>query len=246
MITSVKLRRSFTVDKKVLAVVPARGGSKGVKLKNLRSVGGVSLIGHVGCVLKDVPEIHTAIISSDHSGIIIEGLKAGLEAPFVRPEELSGDRVSDIEVLTHALLEVERLKGECFDIVLMLQPTSPMRRPDDIKDTLYKLVDGGYDSVFTVSETDSKGHPLKQYILNGDNISLYDDAGAKIIARQELAPVFHKNGLTYALTRQCLLEQKTLLGNKSSFIVTQRPVINIDIEHDIDLAEFFISRDRFL
>ena len=231
------------MGKKILAVVPARGGSKGVKLKNLRKVGGVSLVGHVGRVIAGVPEIDLAIISSDHPDIIKESLNVGLQALFVRPEALSGDRVSDIEVLTHALLEVEMQRNEQFDVILMLQPTSPMRHSNDVKETLRKLIEGEYDSVFTVSETDSKGHPLKQFVLNGDLINYYDGKGAEIIARQQLKSTFHKNGLVYAITRECLLEQKTLLGRKASFVVTNRPVVNIDTEYDIDLAEYIFMKE---
>ncbi len=232
------------MDRKIIAVVPARGGSKGVKLKNLRKIRGVSLIGYVAGVIQTLPEIHTSIISSDHADIISEAERFGLEAPFTRPNRLSGDRISDIEVLTHALLKMEMLKGYEYDIILMLQPTSPFRTAGDVRKTLSKLVEGGYDSVFTVSETDSKGHPLKQFNLNGNDISYYEDAGAAIIARQELKPVFHKNGLAYALTRKCLLEQKTLLGKRASFVKTERPVINIDSEFDLALANFLMSQEQ--
>ena len=229
------------MDRKILAVVPARGGSKGIKLKNLREVRGVSLIGYVADVIQNLPEIHTSIISSDHADIISEAMKFGLEAPFIRPKVLSGDRISDIDVLTHALHEIERFKGQKFDIILMLQPTSPFRTTVDVRKTLSKLIEGDYDSVFTISETDSKGHPLKQFNLNGNDISYYENAGSAIIARQELKSVFHKNGLVYALTRQCLIEQKTLLGVKSSYVLTKRPVVNIDTEFDLILADFLMS-----
>lgn len=230
------------MEKNILAVVPARGGSKGIKLKNLRKVDGISLVGHVGRVIMSIPEIDLAIISSDHPEIIKEALNVGLEAPFVRPKALSGDLVSDVEVLTHALLEVEKQRNEKYDIILMLQPTSPMRNSNDVKETVRKLIEGKYDSVFTVSETDSKGHPLKQFVLDGEMIKYFDEKGAEIIARQQLKPTFHKNGLVYAITRECLLKQNTLLGINASFLVTKRSVVNIDTEYDIELAEYIISK----
>ena len=91
----------------VIAIIPARGGSKGVKLKNLRTVCGVPLVATVGRVIKSLSEIDRSVVSTDHEEIARVAEDAGISAPFRRTEELSGDRVSDIEVLTHALLETE-------------------------------------------------------------------------------------------------------------------------------------------
>ena len=115
--------------RRLLAVVPARGGSKGVPLKNLRQVGGVSLVARAGHLVRELLEIDRAVVSTDHDGIAQAATEAGLDAPFRRPEELSGDLVSDLDVLTHALLACESADDVRYDVVLMLQPTSPLRRP---------------------------------------------------------------------------------------------------------------------
>ncbi len=229
--------------RRILAVVPARGGSKGVKLKNLRPVGGVPLVALAGKVAEQCDFIDRAVVSTDHDEIARVAEGAGLLAPFRRPEALSGDRIGDWDVLTHALQEMETRDGVTYDVVLMLQPTSPSRKPEHVRDCLVKLVAGGFDSVWTVSETDSKGHPLKQFVIgDSDAMEYYDPAGAHIIARQQLKPVYHRNGIAYAITRQCLVEQKSIKGARCGALVIEGPVINIDTEYDLALADFLIGR----
>lgn len=230
-------------SRRVLAVVPARGGSKGVKLKNLRPVGGVPLVALAGRVASQCDFIDRAVVSTDHDEIARVAESAGLQASFRRPESLSGDRIGDWDVLTHALHEMEARDGVVYDVVLMLQPTSPSRTAAHVRDCLAKLAAGGFDSVWTVSETDSKGHPLKQFtIAAGDAMDYYDPAGARIIARQQLTPVYHRNGICYAITRQCLIEQKSIKGARCGALVIDGPVINIDTEYDLALADFLIGR----
>ena len=102
-----------------------------------------------------------------------------------------------------------------YDIILMLQPTSPLRTSNVVKECLYKLVDENLDSVWTISESDSKFHPKKQLKLglNG-SINFYNKDGHKIIARQQLDTLYHRNGVAYAVTRECLINQNSILGKK--------------------------------
>ena len=156
--------------KKILAVVPARGGSKGIKLKNLRSVGGHTLIEWIAKTVKDSTTIDKIVASTDHDEIAKECENFNIEVPFRRPESLSGDRIGDLEVLTHALTESEKVYNTNFDVVVMLQPTSPLRTSEHVEECIKKLIDNDFDSVWTVSETDSKGHPFKQLTIEGENL----------------------------------------------------------------------------
>jgi len=231
--------------KRVLAVVPARGGSKGVKLKNLRPIGGVPLIALAGRVVAQVPAIDRAVVSTDHEEIAQVAQTAGLAAPFFRPESLSGDRIADWDVLVHALVEMEKLDGVTYDIVLMLQPTSPSRTPEHVNETLRALVDNRWDAAWTLSETDSKAHPLKQLTVAADGaMDYYDPAGARIIARQQLTSVYHRNGIAYAITRSCLLDQKSIKGAKTGAVIIQGPVVNIDTEMDLEWANWLLAREN--
>ncbi|BDD89155.1 cytidylyltransferase domain-containing protein [Desulfofustis limnaeus] len=229
-------------DKRILAVVPARGGSKGIKLKNLREVGGVPLVAIAGRLLRDMPEIDRAVVSTDHELIRDVAVASGLEAPFMRPEAIAGDRIGDLEVLTHALHAVEEDDGQRYDIVVMIQPTCPLRTKAHILDSIGKLIEGGYDAVWTVSLTDSKAHPLKQLVLRNDHLDYYDQRGAAIIARQQLEPLYHRNGAAYAISRECLLHKKSIKGDRTSAIVVEEFLPNIDTELDLHFADFFLTR----
>jgi CMP-N-acetylneuraminic acid synthetase len=124
----------------------------------------------------------------------------------------------------------------------MLQPTSPFRRPEHVTATVEKLLAGDFDAVWTVSETDSKAHPLKQLVIENDRLDYYDPAGAKIIARQQLKPVYHRNGVAYAISRRCLTELKSIKGEKASAVVINDPLVNIDTPDDLLWANFLLQR----
>ena len=232
------------VDKRILAVVPARGGSKGIPLKNIREIAGTPMIGLVGQVIQAIPSIDRAVISTDHDKIAEIAKVYGLEAPFRRPENISGDRIGDVEVLTHALLATEDDDGEQYDVIIMLQPTSPLRRAEHVITAINTLLNNAFDSVWTVSETDSKFHPLKQLVMDENaRLHYYDPAGADIIARQQLSPVCHRNGVAYVLTRDCLLNQKTLMGRKCGSVLLDELCVSIDTEWDVSLVEFILSKN---
>jgi CMP-N-acetylneuraminic acid synthetase len=221
-----------------LAVVPARGGSKGVPLKNIHPLLGIPLIAHAARVLSQVPAVDRAVVSTDDDSIAREALRAGLEAPFRRPDSLSGDLVSDQQVLHHALTTMESLEGARFDVVVMLQPTSPLRRPEHVMSVLEKLIAESWDAVWTVSPTDLKYHPLKQVTVGeGGAMEYYDPRGASIIARQQLSPVYHRNGAAYAVTRECLLEQRTIKGPRTAAVILNEPMVSIDTLGDFAIAE---------
>ncbi len=223
-------------SKRVLAVVPARGGSKGVPLKNIRPLAGKPLIVYTADTIRELNEIDRAVVSTDHDEIAAIAEQAGLAVPFRRPPALSGDRIGDLEVLTHALVTMEELDGCVYDVALMLQPTCPLRSADHVRQAMVKLVDGDCDAVWTVSQTDSKEHPLKQFVIQDGLLEYYDPRGAQIIARQQLTPVYHRNGAAYAITRECLLTKQSIKGERCGTVVIKDPLANIDTEEDLWLA----------
>ena len=228
---------------RVLAVVPARGGSKGLPRKNLLPLGGVPLVGRVGQVVKACPSIDRAVVSTDDEDIAAAAEASGLEAPFRRPEDLSGDRIGDVDVLRHALAATEADDGSHYDIVVMLQPTSPLRTAEQVERTLHRLVEDDLDAVWTVSPTDGKAHPVKQLRLEDDLLRFDHPNGAGVVARQELAPLWHRNGIAYAL-RRATLEAGALLGARTGAVIIDGPVANIDDALDLEWAEFLLARER--
>ena len=225
-------------NKKILAIVPARGGSKGLPGKNLKNFRGFSLVANVGNLIKDFLIIDRAIVSTDSLEIAEEAKSSGLDVPFFRPKDLSGDLVGDIEVLKHALVEIEAIDKVIYEIVLMLQPTSPLRNLDEIKNCLDLFVKRSADSVWTVSKTDKKYHPLKQLKLDEENkMKLYDESGSKIIARQQLNDLYHRNGAVYVISRDLIINEASLIGRRSFAYISDRPHISIDTLEDLELAE---------
>lgn len=145
--------------------------------------------------------------------------------------------------MIHALETCEKFDGVKYDIVLMLQPTSPLREAAHVRDCVLKLVEGQWDAVWTVSETDSKNHPLKQLVLEADGgMDYYDPAGANIIARQQLKPVYHRNGIAYAFTRNCLLNQRSIKGARTAALVIEGEHVSIDTEWDLALVDWILKQ----
>jgi len=225
-------------NKKILAICPARGGSKGIPLKNLIPFLGIPLVARVGNLVSEISMIDRAIVSTDHPEIAEVARQSGLDAPFFRPEALSGDQISDAQVLIHALKEMERLDKVQYDIVIMLQPTSPLRRKEQVVQAIEMLIQGHWDAVWTVSETDSKHHPLKQLKVETDQLSYYDPAGHQIIARQQLTPLYHRNGVAYVITRNCLLDHKNITGKRTGALILPEYYVSIDTMWDLQLSEF--------
>ena len=224
-------------NQRTLAVVPARGGSKGVHLKNLHPLCGKPLLAYTADVIHQLAYFDRAVVSTDHQQIAQVAREHNLSVVY-RPEELSGDRIGDWDVLDHALREAEREDGVLYDVVVMLQPTSPLRKAEHVRATIEKCVDGNWDAVWTVSPTDLKYHPLKALIIDENGaMDLYDARGKQIIARQQLQPVYHRNGVAYALTRDCILNQKTIMGANWSAVVIEEPQISIDTLEDFAKVE---------
>jgi CMP-N,N'-diacetyllegionaminic acid synthase len=229
--------------KSVLAVVPARGGSKGLPGKNLRRVGGKSLVAWAGEIAAEVSMIDRRVVSTDSEEIAQEARAADLDVPFMRPLHLSGCQVADWPVLTHALAATEQIDRKVYDIVVMLQPTSPLRTAADVFRTIRMLEDGQWDAVWTVSQTDSKAHPLKQLTVQDGALDYWEQRGSQIVARQQLEPVYHRNGVAYAITRNCLVAQGTLKGIRTGAYIVQGEHVSIDTEWDLELVELLMKRN---
>ena len=231
--------------KKILIVVPARGGSKGLKLKNIQKIGGIPLVGHAANCINKLEGIDRSIISTDNLEIKKAAKEYNLESPFIRPESLSGDFVSDYDVLIHALFEMEMIDKTTFDLVVMLQPTSPLRKAEHIVKCINLLIEKNYDSVWTISETDLKFHPLKQLVISDEGkFDYFLESGSNIIARQQLSPIFHRNGICYVITRKCLVEYKNIKGINSGFLKIDGKHISIDNEEDLLKVEKIYKKEK--
>lgn len=227
----------------ILAVVPARGGSKAIPRKNLCHVGGVSLVARAGQVTASLPWIDARVLSTDDMEIADEGRAHGLDVPFMRPDELSGDLANSIDMWRHAWLESEKHYGMHFDISVLLEPTSPMRRAGDITGTVELLLSGDYKTAATVSPAPAHFTPHKCLTVSDGMIGFYHDAGAKHSIRQTIPTYYFRNGICYAVRRKTLVEDGMILGDRSAAMIIDRHIVNIDDPFDLELAEFLLQRE---
>lgn len=230
------------MGKRVLAVVPARAGSKGVRDKNARAVGGSSMIARAAAALAALDWIDMKIISTDSPEYAAIGVAGGLLAPFMRPPHLSGDQASAVDTIEHALLQSEAISGSQFDVVVIAEPSSPLRIPSDILNCARLLIEGGFDATLTVSELDPKYHPRKILTMADGRVVPYA-SGAPVTNRQELASgLAFRNGCAYALTRRCLCDLRMIVPANTGYVVTDRPVVNVDSEIEVEIADFLARR----
>jgi CMP-N,N'-diacetyllegionaminic acid synthase len=229
------------LGKTILAVVTARSGSKGIENKNMRLLNGITLIGRAGNCLQQLPWLDNKIISTDSEEYIREGERFCLDAPFIRPLELSSDSAGSVETVTHALIESEKLYRTHFDIVLIIEPTSPFRKPIDIYESVKLLIEFGADSVVTVSPLNVKYHPAKVLTINDNHLGFYESRGAKVVTRQSLDQLYWKNGICYALTRDCLLNKKVIFTQNTLPLIIERELVNIDDPIELDWSEFLLK-----
>jgi CMP-N-acetylneuraminic acid synthetase len=230
--------------RRILAVVPARAGSKGVPSKNMRELRGLSLIGWAARILNRLPYLDARVISTDAPAYAAEGQRHGLAAPFLRPPELSSDTASSVDTVAHALRLMESRTASRFEIVIVLEPTSPLRLPEDVTRTIARIIGEACDSAATVSRLDPKWHPCKAIRIDNGRVAVGAPNQAPVVMRQQLEPLFWRNGVCYAATRECLLEQHEILGRDCAAHIVEHPVVNIDAEWELDWAEFLLAKSE--
>ena len=232
------------LGKRILAVVPARGGSKGIPRKNLRHICGKSLIKYAADTCAALPWLDYAMISTDDIEMADEARKHGLEVPFLRPNYLGTDNASSVDMWIHSWLKSEEFLNDKFDISILLEPTSPLRTPQDIELCLTKLIENNYLGVATVSLMPAHFRPQKAlHIKNDGKIGFYLPNDNSYVPRQKIPPYYYRNGICYALTRKKLIEEKTVLDESCFALLIERDVVNIDEPFDLELAEFLLKKN---
>ena len=231
------------LGKRILAVVPARGGSKGIPRKNLKEICGKSLIKHAADTCKAIPWLDCSVISTDDEEMAEEARNNKLEVPFMRPDYLGTDDASSLDMWIHAWLTSEKIKSEKFDISILLEPTSPLRTPKDIELCVTKLIKNDYPGVATVSLMPAHYRPQKTLTIKNDGkIGFYLPNDNNYVPRQKIPAYYYRNGICYALTRKKLIEEKTILDESIFAMLIEREVVNIDDPFDMELAEFLLKR----
>ena len=222
---------------KILGVITARGGSKGVPGKNIKLLGEDSLLLYTANAANQSKLLYKTILSSDDAEIIEVAKKAQIEVPFVRPNELANDTATSISVVQHALEYMESL-GENYDAVCLLQPTSPFREKGFIDAAIQKFINEEADALVSVLPVPHEYNP--HWIFEPNNSGFLEIAtGEKIIIsrRQDLPKSYFRDGSVY-ITKVEVIKNGSFYGEKLSFIESNPDFyVNIDTLKDWKIAE---------
>ena len=224
--------------KKVLGLVPARGGSKGVPRKNIRPLHGKPLLAYTAIAALAARSLSNVVLTTDDEEIADVGRKLGLEVPFIRPRELALDGTPTLPVVLHALSAMEAIHGK-FDAVCLLQPTSPLRKAHEIDECVDLLYSRNADTVFSMLPVPERYNPhwVFEEKANGD---LEVSTGDEVIIprRQSLPAAFHRDGAIYVTRRDVLVERESLYGDRIvGYLRDAKSSVDIDTMEDWAQAE---------
>jgi CMP-N-acetylneuraminic acid synthetase len=221
----------------VLGLVPARGGSKGIPDKNLRALAGRSLLDYAARAASASGVIDRIVLSTESDRIAAEGRTVGLEVPFTRPADLASDDTPMLPVVEHAIQSLED-SGWSPEIVVLLQPTSPLRTPEHIRQAVQQLRDTNADSVVTVVQLPR--HLSPDYVMRLDEGRLvpFLAEGAHITRRQDARTAFVRDGTVYAFWRRTLRDFRSIYGHDCRpLVVPAHESLTIDTPEDWGEAE---------
>lgn len=225
--------------KKVVAIIPARGGSKGVPGKNIKLLHNKPLIAYAIESAKESRYIDRVIVSTDDETIQKVALDYGAEVPFLRPPHLATDTTPTLPVLQHIVNYLEKM-NEKPDLIITLQPTSPFRTVEHIDNALEAMEDGLCESVVSVCEVDY--HPLWMKKIEEDLILPYVESDIQYTRRQDLPVVYKMNGAIFITNTNVLMDGNLILGERTKpLLMNQEDSIDIDTIWDFKLAEIIMN-----
>ncbi len=231
---------------KIIGIIPARKGSKGIKNKNIKLLNNIPLIGHTIKSALNSKVFDKIIVTTDSRKIASISKSFGAEVPFLRPKKLATDSALAIPTIIHALKKTEIIFKEKYDIVCMLQPTSPLRKINHYKKILrlFKNNFQKFDSIISVKDVNNYS-PYKMKIIKNNKLLDYKKWPVENPPRQSLPKIYIVNGAFYITKRNILLQQNSFKGKKCMpFLMKENDSINIDNEYDFYLAEKIIKLNK--
>jgi CMP-N,N'-diacetyllegionaminic acid synthase len=230
---------------KVLGVIPARGGSKRVPGKNIKELAGKPLINYTIAAAQGSELLFDFIVTTDDEGIANTAKEAGAKVPFLRPAELSGDKVGDKPVLEHALEWYEANHGE-IDAICLLRPTSPFKTSSIIDEAIAMLEANGCDSIRTMTKVEGVHHPYWMYkdvdgvasgVIDGISVQEYYQS-------QLLPPVFRLNGVVDVMKKETLISSDNIYGDSTKILeITEQQSMDIDTPEDFEYCEWLMRKN---
>jgi CMP-N,N'-diacetyllegionaminic acid synthase len=228
---------------RILAVIPAREGSKGVPKKNIKSLGGKPLLLYTAKSALESKLLTKIILSTDSEEISEVGKQVGIEVPFIRPDELALDTTPSIEVLKHAIMFYEE-QQEFFDAICILQPTTPFREKGFIDQAVQKFISSQADTLISVLPVPHQFNPHWVFeIDNQEHLKIATGEKHIISRRQELPKSYYRDGAIYLIKTEIIRNANSLFGNTISYIESKPDFfVNIDTLEDWQLAESIIVK----
>jgi CMP-N-acetylneuraminic acid synthetase len=229
---------------KILGTVCARGGSKGVKNKNIRNLYGKPLIVYTIDYLKNWGKTEKIVCSTDSKEIADIAKKYGAEVPILRPAELATDTASKIDVLKHIVKFCENQDGVEYDIVVDLDPTAPLRKKIFIEEAFNKFLKSDANNLFSV--TKARRNPYFNMVELNENGYAYLSKQSNVVCRQDAKPVYDLNASIYIYKKDFLLNTNSIHSDKT--IIYEMPdITSIDIDHELDFMfiEFLLKNEVF-
>jgi N-acylneuraminate cytidylyltransferase/CMP-N,N'-diacetyllegionaminic acid synthase len=231
----------------MLALIPARGGSKGLPGKNIRPFAGLPLIAHTIQAARVAVSITRVVVSTDDEAIAAVAKAHGAEVPFLRPAALAGDASPAIEAYLHACRTLEELGSPAIDELVVLLPTSPLRMAPDIDQAVGQFRLRQADAVISVTPS---AHPLHwAKVVDGQGVlrDAHPGGAANNRNRQDYPPTFMPNGAIYVF-RRALLERRDGYYTERTYpmVMPKQRSIDIDDHYDFAIAEFLLLQGRRL
>lgn len=220
--------------KSVIALIPARGGSKGLPGKNILPLCGRPLIGWTILRALESKLVDCVCVTTDSEEIAAVSRQAGADVPFLRPADLASDKAPTILAVDHALTFYEKKKGQAFDYLILLEPTSPLRHPGDIDAMLARLIDSAadFDSIISIGEIGE--HPSIVKRKAGDRLVPYCPELTQTTRRQDNEPAYFPYGVGYAVRTDVLRRERTFYTERGTYYEIRR-YQNYEID---DLQDF--------
>ena len=231
---------------RILGLIPARGGSKGVPNKNVKLLAGKPLLQYTSDIALKSNLLSKVILSSDSDSIIKTALSLGIEVPFKRPENLAEDKSPTLPVILHALDYLEK-QGSFFDAVCLLQVTSHFREVAFLNEAIETFTKSKSDSLISVLEVPHEYNPHWTFESKDKNHLLIATGEKEIISRrQDLPKAYHRDGSIYITKVSVLKEQNSLFGQSISYIESPKEFyVNIDTMKDWEKAELMVKKYDF-
>ncbi|GAA0076321.1 acylneuraminate cytidylyltransferase family protein [Clostridium sp. CTA-5] len=224
------------MDKEILVIIPARGGSKGVYRKNLRKLKGIHLIGYTILSALKSKYIKRVVVSTEDKEIAEISKIYGAEIPCLRPNKLATDNSPTVDSILQMIDYLEKKQGYYPDYILLLQCTSPLRNEKHIDEAIEKLLKSNFDGIASICEAEV--NPYWTNIFKEEKLEYFIKEGERITRRQDLPKIYRYNGAIFLVKTEILKKEKTFeVENLTGYIMDRECSIDIDTEIDFKIVE---------